>query len=277
MFDDDDDSVKGGLWGPGAAGFLAETASVIRFFSRLPVPRIGPGDDPLAVPDFSRSARVVPVAGAILALPSALCLLFLSLTFVPPLAQAVVAVIVLICITGALHEDGLADVADGFFGASTPERRLEIMKDSRTGAFGAIALTMGLLLKVVLLGALIERYGATGGVLGLIASEATSRTAMAWLWQALPAARPGGLGALCGTPEAGAVRVAALLAAIICLPLLLLMPFAAIVVALMLLVLTTVFAIRLAAAKIGGQTGDVLGATQQLTAVAFLLGLTSVA
>lgn len=277
MFGNDEGDGGGRVAASWLHAVFAETASVVRFFSRLPLPRLGPSDDPLAVPDFSRAARVVPIAGAAVALPSGLLVLLLSVSAVPPLAQAIVAVLVLVCVTGALHEDGLADTADGFFGGASPERRLEIMKDSRIGTFGAVALIAGLLLRAVLLGALIERFGAAAGAASLLAGEAASRTAMTWLWQALPPARPGGLGAICGTPKAGAVRVAAAIALAICIPLIFLLSPASVAFGLLLLALATLFMIRLASARIGGQTGDVLGATQQLASVAFLLGLTSVA
>ena len=135
---------------------IADLAACLRFFSRVPVPTTNRLDDPSQLPAFSRAAWLVPVAGALLALPPALLLVLLGLTDLPPLAASLLAVALAMMLIGALHEDGLADVADGFFGASRRERRLEIMKDSRIGAFGTLALIVVVGLRTVLLATLVE-------------------------------------------------------------------------------------------------------------------------
>jgi adenosylcobinamide-GDP ribazoletransferase len=119
------------------ATFAGDLAACIRFFSRLPLPRLGKWDDPAALPAFQRMARAAPLAGVLVALPAALVGLLLGFTALPHLAIGLLMTGALAAVTGGLHEDGLADVADGFFGGHTPERRLEIMKDSRIGSFGA--------------------------------------------------------------------------------------------------------------------------------------------
>lgn len=256
-----------------ALRLVADTAACLRFFSRLPVPRCGPLDDPAAAPDFRTIARALPLAGAVLALGPALLWLILQATALPPFVSAGLVVAAGIALTGALHEDGLGDVADGFFGAATPERRLEIMKDSRIGAFAAIALCLSLILKVSLLAALPERFGVAGSLLAFIGMEAVSRTLVLWQWTWLPSARPDGLAARFGVPTTESAITGAMIAALLVLPLLLGVAFFSTLLAVILAFATAHMTGRLAHAKIGGATGDVLGAVQQLAALAFLVGL----
>ncbi|MCP6406743.1 adenosylcobinamide-GDP ribazoletransferase, partial [Klebsiella pneumoniae] len=89
-----------------------------------------------------RNARAFPLAGGILGLLAGVALLIANAISLPPLAAALIAIGALAAMTGALHEDGLGDTADGFFGASTPDRRLDIMKDSRIGTFAALTLVI---------------------------------------------------------------------------------------------------------------------------------------
>ena len=175
---------------------------------------------------------------------------------------AVLVMAVQATLTGALHEDGLADCADGFWGGHTPERRLEIMKDSRIGSYGAVALMLALLARWSALAALMS-----AGAWGLaLAAMILSRTAMGLVMAGLPNARAGGLSAQHGAPSwaaAGAGVGFGLLLAML----------AAGSTALWLALAVALVAAALAGvarAKIGGQTGDVLGATQVLAEVAAL-------
>lgn len=251
---------------------LADLAACLRFFSRVPVPVVNRLDDPSQLPAFSRAAWLVPVAGALLALPPALMLALLGLTDLPPLATSLLAVVLAMMLTGALHEDGLADVADGFFGASRRERRLEIMKDSRIGAFGTLALLTGVGLRTVLLAALVERVGAVSAALLLILAETASRAAMVAVWTRLPPARPDGLAAASGQPSSRAAALALFLGLAAALFALALLPAAAVLAALALAATAAMGTALLARARIGGHTGDVLGATQQVALVALLVG-----
>ncbi|WP_106752299.1 adenosylcobinamide-GDP ribazoletransferase [Pannonibacter carbonis] len=258
---------------PALARLAADTAACLRFFTRLPVPSVGPLDDPAAAPDFRVIARAMPLAGAVLATGPALLWLVLQMTALPPMASAALVLASLIALTGALHEDGLGDIADGFFGGATRERRLEIMKDSRIGAFAAIALALSLILKVALLAALPERFGVVGSLLLLIGMEAVSRLLCLWQWAQLPSARPDGLAARFGIPGMDAVLNGLGLTALVLLPLVFVLPFLSLVCGLAAGALAAHAAGRLAWAKIGGFTGDVIGAVQQLSALAFLLGV----
>lgn len=255
------------------SGLIAETATCVRFFSRLPLPRISKDDDLTLIPDFSRIARAVPLAGAILGVLPATFLLFLAATELPGLVTASLVVIGQITLTGALHEDGLADVVDGFFGGATTERRLEIMKDSRTGAFGALALCLSVFLRIVLLAELLARFGPLSAAFILIGIEAGSRALMVWQWRVLPPARPEGLGSRFGVPGVKVANQAVLFGALCLLPVAAALPVPHVSLALGLSGVSAWATGRLAVLKIGGFTGDVLGTIQQISTVTFLLGL----
>lgn len=166
-------------------------------------------------------------------------------------------------LTGALHEDGLADTVDGFFGGHTPERRLAIMKDSHIGSFGALALMLGVLIRWSALAGLIG--GGHWGV--IIAAGALSRVPMAAIMAALPNARGAGLSHQVGRPSARAAMLAAGLAMALALAC---TEWVALAMGVAVAAAATGTA-ALAKAKIGGQTGDVLGAAQQTSEIAALL------
>lgn len=166
-------------------------------------------------------------------------------------------------VTGGLHEDGLADTADGLFGGWTRERRLEIMKDHAIGSYGTLALVFTALARWSALTALMA---AGHHWQALTAAAALSRAPMAVLMAALPNARGSGLSASTGTPSTiitfAAIGTATLIA---------LLTTGAATLALLPVTAATALAVALIArARIGGQTGDILGATQQLTETAAL-------
>ncbi|WP_150525083.1 adenosylcobinamide-GDP ribazoletransferase [Roseibium sediminis] len=256
-----------------ALKLLADAASCIRFFSRIPVSQVNRLDEPAALPDFTTQARAAPLAGAFVALPAAALGLALGYTAFPPLGIALLVVALLAIVTGALHEDGLADIADGFFGGHTPERRLDIMKDSRIGAFGTIALVLALGLKAVLIAELIIRFGPAVAMVTLLGLEAFSRALIVWQWNQLPPARPTGLAARFGTPNRTSVLIAFALAVLCMLPALIKLPPLALITGCGFGILSAQGIAQLARAKIGGATGDVLGAIQQIGVLACLFGM----
>ncbi|MGH6760161.1 MAG: adenosylcobinamide-GDP ribazoletransferase [Phyllobacterium sp.] len=250
---------------------LPTTMQALSFLSRLPVSNrwFGPGDHRVA-----DTARAFPLAGLVIALPACLILLIATALKLPALIAGLLSVAALIIVTGALHEDGLSDVADGFYGGSTHERRLDIMKDSRIGTFGALSLIFSVVLRAALLAAIIERTSPFYGVLTIFGTEAASRAAMVWFWQTAPNVRPGGTADQAGTPDEAACHWALGfgLASLFVTYLLtggifgFLMP-----------IILCAFAIAgfsvLCRDKIGGQTGDTLGAAQQIAALSLLAGL----
>jgi adenosylcobinamide-GDP ribazoletransferase len=182
---------------------------------------------------------------------------------VAPAAAAAVAIATQMFATGALHEDGLADSADGLWGGWTRARRLEIMKDSRIGTYGVLALVLVTLLRWIALAGLFAAGTPWGA---LIAAGALSRVPMTALMTALPNARGAGLSHSVGRPGKA---VAALSAAVgLACGLVALGPLA---FSAALWVGAGCLALGLVArAKIGGQTGDILGASQQISEVVVL-------
>jgi adenosylcobinamide-GDP ribazoletransferase len=201
-----------------------------------------------------------PIVGAVVGAMTGV-VLWAGLTVgLPPLAAAAVAVAAGLWFTGGLHEDGLADTIDGLSGGRTPERRLEIMRDSRVGSHGAAALCLALLGRVALMAAL----DPSTAVAGCAAAGAASRVAMVAALRWMPPARPGGLGAAAtGVPAWGPWL--ALLSAVATSVAIGATPFDVAVALLPALVLA-----RLALRRIGGQTGDILGAMQVTGEIAAL-------
>jgi adenosylcobinamide-GDP ribazoletransferase len=189
---------------------------------------------------------------------------FVTLALVlPGLLAAVLAVSAGAVLTGAFHEDGLGDVADAFAGAWSIERRLEILEDPRHGTFGVLAITAALVARV----AAISGLGTWEAVALLPAAHAISRVPAVVLMRRLTVARRDGLAAslargLTGAHEAVAVMVGSGLVA------LLIGAWALQVLVICAVVSGAMGA--LARRKIGGISGDVLGATQQLVEVAVL-------
>lgn len=184
----------------------------------------------------------------------------------PTPVAAMLSLGAMIAMTGALHEDGLADLADGFWGGFTPDRRLEIMRDSRIGTYGVIALTLSLLIRWSLIATAMILVDPLTLVIAATVSRAPMAVAMRWL----PPARTDGLSRGAGRPGAAGALIGVAIAAAFLIPAGLLGVVAALLVAGVTLGLGL-----LARRKIGGQTGDVLGAVQQLSEIAVLVALTS--
>lgn len=184
----------------------------------------------------------------------------------PAWGAAVLMLAVMALLTGAMHEDGLADLADGFWGGFTPTRRLEIMRDSQIGTYGVLALILMSIAKVSALAVLLGTAPSA-----IVAAAVLSRAVMPTLMYALPHARTNGLSHSVGRPQVATAGVGVAIAALITL-----ICVGASGITLIALALTIGIAVgAVAKRKIGGQTGDVLGATQQLSEVAVLLACTA--
>ncbi len=235
------------------------------FLTRVPLPFSGPVDTTL----FGRAMGWFPAIGAALGLGAGLAFGLLGGLGLPPLLAAAVTVAMLVAVTGGLHEDGLADTADGFGGGRNREHKLEIMRDSRLGSFGALALMLGIVLRIAALAAMPSTWAA---LKLLVVAGAVSRAAMVAVSHWLPPARPDGLSATLGGPARGYTLLALALASGVAF---LLLGVKALPV-LALAVGTTLATMRLAQLQIGGQTGDVLGAVQQtveIVVMVLLVGL----
>lgn len=254
---------------------VLDLARALRFFSRLPVPALPFERDPYDMPDFSRMTRMLPLAGALIALPGALVLLIALALGLPPLPATTLAVAITLIASGGLHEDGLADCCDALGARGDRERRLAIMKDSTIGSFGAAGLILALIMRVSLVAGIAELAGATAAAAAMIAMAGTSRWMSLWLMVRLPAARTSGASASAGRIRMRDFTVAGMIALVLCI--VVLIPtghglvatgFAAILTC-----ATVLFCEILARRLLGGQTGDVIGATQQLAEIAALTAL----
>jgi len=224
--------------------------------------------------DYRRAAQMFPVVGIVIGAVGGVVLVLGGATGLPPLVTAGLAVAVTVALTGALHEDGLADTADGFGGGGTTARKLEIMDDSRIGTFGAVAVVLSILLRVAALAALVP-IGGIRAAAALIAAEAVSRGGMVRIWHDLPPARPGGLADRAGPPDDRAAHVAVAVSALVVV--VLIIPTFGLWAAL--IGCAAIVGVGFGCAtlfinQIGGQTGDALGASQQCMAIGLLVAMT---
>lgn len=256
---------------------LTQICMGLRFYSRLPIPT-GPWErDPHGVPDFRRITPVVPIIGLLLGVLPAAVLLGADAVGLGPLLAAGLAVATATVTTGAFHEDGLADTADSF-GAHTTERRLEVMRDSRIGTFGAAALILGLLLRVGALAELIAHLDAAETAALLVAAAGASRAAPLLMMVLLPTARTDGASYSVGLPSRLGVGIAWVLAAATGLALAAATgaPLGATAAGLGAVAIMGLLAVPFAARHIGGYTGDIAGAAQQVSEIAMPLTVLAV-
>jgi adenosylcobinamide-GDP ribazoletransferase len=240
--------------------WLDDFKTAVAFLTRLPMPH-PQGAMP---PNFVRSHRMFPVVGALIGAAIGLFCLALRATGLPDLASAALALGAGMILTGALHEDGLADVADGFGGGRDTAAKLEIMRDSRLGTYGALILLVCFAAKLSALAALPDAQVVDG----LIAAHALARGALPAMSWYLPYARKDGLAANAGQPDAAVAKVAVVIALMVAL---LALAWTTMVWATLVTALSAVFMAWLAKRQIGGQTGDVLGAAEQVAEAAVLL------
>lgn len=238
--------------------------TAIGFLTRVPMGAIEdrPGLLASAVPWF-------PVVGAAIGLAQGLVFVGLA-SVVSPLVAAAVSVAVVLLITGAFHHDGLADMADAFGGGWNIEQRMEILKDSRLGTYGTAALATALIIEV----ATLASFEAWDGLVALVAVHAISRAASVVVMATTRAAGDG-IGAAyaadVGVRQAAVALVAAAAATALAvtatphwwLPLIMVAIAAA----------ASAAVVALSYRKIGGITGDVLGAVQVLAMLSALVTL----
>lgn len=251
--------------------FVADLARSVGFLSRLPVhARFFEGHDGT----ISRAVRAFPLAGVVISLPAACILWALLALDAEPFLAAIVSLGALTITAGALHEDGLADAADGLGGGLDKNHALDIMKDSRIGSYGVVALILSFGIRAGALMQMGEDLTPLGAALCLAATAAASRGLMVWHWSVLPPARTNGTAAGAGRPQHEARNTAIGLAAL--LSFVLLLPVyrpGSVLFALAFAVLAAFAFTRFVDKKLGGHTGDTIGATQQITAMAMFVAL----
>jgi adenosylcobinamide-GDP ribazoletransferase len=242
-------------------GVAADLKIGMLFATRFPLPHAAP----IGGADIARASWTLPAIGALIGLLGAAVYWIAVRLNLPPLLGATLAVAATLAATGCLHEDGLADTFDGFGGGGSRERKLEIMRDSRIGTYGACALALSLLLRV---GALASLADPGPVALALIAAHAGARAMLPLFLALVPPARPDGLAADAGRPSPARVVVAALLGIVLLLASL---GGAGSLRALVGLLLALGVMRTLCLRQIGGQTGDTAGALEQIGEIAVLL------
>ena len=238
--------------------------AAVMFLTRLPVGRF----HVFREEEVASSTIYFPIVGALIGLAGGLALL--TSAALPAFVAVLISMLVTVCLTGGLHEDGLADSADGLIGGQDPQRRLEIMKDSRIGAYGALALWFSLTAKLILVQSLLAVSLVTA-ISASVTAHCLGRTAAVALLTCLPYAR---IEYSKSSNFGNKVTFRQLTLVLIF----------AIVLSLLLLRLQGVFCLTAALAvtfvcglyfkdKIGGITGDCLGAANQLVELSAYLSL----
>jgi adenosylcobinamide-GDP ribazoletransferase len=242
---------------------LGKLAHALGFFTRLTLP------DPVwrhAAPwRLDQCARWFPACGLLIGIVPALVWL-VATQWLPPVLAAGLAVAAAIVLTGALHEDGLGDTADGLFGAHSRERALEIMRDSAIGTYGAAALIFSIGLRWAALASLAPSAGAAALVIAHIAARGSIAVAL----NLSPYARKNGTGALVSHGISGAelartLAIAGLLA-------LLFGSWAGLLAAIAGVAAAALLHMRISK-RLGGYTGDTLGAMEQVCEIVILVVL----
>ena len=237
---------------------LHDIAAAFSLLTRLPVPV----DHTRAGERAAAAVWAWPLVGAMVGLLGGVFGAAALWLGAPAGIAAAVVIAVMMLATGGLHEDGIADCADGLGAGSDRARRLEIMQDSHIGAFGVAALAV----------VLIARWSGSeglldgGSLLGFAAAGTASRLPMVLALHLMPTARDTGMSASVGRPDRKPVSIAVGLSLIICILTFGLTGVWVLVVA----ILTALPLFLLAQRLIGGQTGDILGGSQQLAEIAAL-------
>lgn len=238
-----------------------ELKASLVFSTRLPLVRA----TPIAGGALAKAAWAFPIAGLVVGCIGVAAYALAHRMGLSAWPAAALSVVATLLATGALHEDGLADTIDGFGGGKTREQKLDIMRDSHIGAYGVCALILTLLLRVSALASITATVPVGWA---LLAAHGGGRAAMIMLMFLLPPARTDGLSFDAGRPPGGSVAAAGALGFLIlaiCLG-----PWRGIAALVLLLIVVAVMT-WLGSEQIEGQTGDVLGAVEQIGEVLILL------
>lgn len=248
-------------------GWLRDARIALCFLTRLPVAwPVDGGSVPLAT-----ASRAFPLAGLVVGGLSAMLWLMLSEIGMPAWPAALLTVGAGILMTGALHEDVLADVADGAGAGGDLARRLEIMRDSRIGTFGVVAVILSIGLRTAALTAFADPAMVAAA---LVAAHAGGRAFLPMVMALVDHARRDGLSVTAGRPSRRTGWIALGIGGGLVLA------FAGLdagLAAFAVAALVVAGGARWAQARLGGQTGDVLGALEQLAEISILLTLTTLA
>ncbi|MGY3081066.1 adenosylcobinamide-GDP ribazoletransferase [Bradyrhizobium sp. LM6.10] len=240
---------------------IADLRIAASFVTILPAASSKPAGDGA----IARATWALPVAGLAVGLTGGLVYAIASRFGLTPNLAALLALATTALVTGALHEDGLADTADGLGGGRTRERKLEIMRDSRIGTYGVCALILSFGLRWSALAAIANPWAV---MLALCAAHIAARAGVPAFMSLVAPARTDGLSASAGSPPGRSIAIAI---AVGTLALALTLGPGKALVSLILLSLAGLMLARLAIRQIGGQTGDILGAFEQTGEILILL------
>jgi len=248
--------------GASISGLSTDLKTGLAFLTRLPF--LG-SEATWTGSDIARASWTFPIVGAGIGALGALIYWLAHGLGLHAFVCGVLAVAATLLVTGCLHEDGLADTADGFGGGTSPARKLEIMRDSQLGTYGAAALTLSLMLRVGAIASLAEPALVAPA---LIAAHAGARAVMPVFMRRVPRARQDGLSADAGEPPQQSSVLAVAIGVVVVL---LCLGFGATLVTVLLLAVAIGLLAWLSIGQIGGQTGDVLGAVEQVSEIVILL------
>lgn len=246
-------------------GPVRDTLMALRFFSRLPT--AGGAHE---LPDLNRMAWALPFANLVIGAGPALVLAGLIWAGAPVLFASTLACLAFALVTGAMSEDALADAADGLGGGTTPAKRLAILKDSRHGTYGVLAIVFPVLLRVAAL-ASIAAVSVPAAALCWLAATGLARSAALYPAMALPPARSDGTAASAAALRRGGLIGGCAFSAVFLV--LLAGPFVGLTGIALALLVTPPIALgwtALCRRLVGGVTGDLIGALQALTEIALL-------
>src|SRR3954469_11289714 len=240
---------------------IADLRIAASFVTILPVASSEPAGDGA----IARATWALPVAGLVVGLTGALVYAIASRFGLTSSLAALLALTATALVTGALHEDGLADTADGLGGGRTRERKLEIMRDSRIGTYGVCALILSFGLRWSALAVIANPWMVA---LALCAAHIAARAGLPAFMSQVAPARLDGLSASAGSPPGRSIAIAF---AVGILALVLALGAGPALWSLILRSRAVLMLARLAIHQIGGQTGDILGACEQTGEILILL------
>lgn len=253
---------------PSASTLLNDVLIATALLTRLPVPHANFDSETRPA---ARAAWAYPLVGILVGGIAVLVGWLATILLIQPEIVAILMVITLTVCTGAMHEDGLADCADGIWGGWDKARRLEIMKDSAIGTYGVMALLFTFAIRLLAVLALIQIVALPLWI--IVIPAIMSRAAMVAVMEILPNARDTGLSAQTGRPGKPAMWVALGIGAIAVLC----APISSPAILLLVTATTSAVLALIAKRKIGGQTGDVLGACQVIVEIALLVSFSATA
>ena len=250
------------VWRP---WWVDDLLHALMFLTRLPVPAPVRGDRPLM-----HTGWAFPLVGLLVGAVGGGTLWLGAHAGIPLLASALIAIALTAFLTGALHEDGLADLADGFGGGGTKERKIEIMRDSRVGSYGVLALVIATGIKAACL-ANLAIAAPWLAAFGLMVAHVLGRTAILPIAYCLAPATATGLGSGAGRAKPVTTGLCLALGTLLAFSLL---PGTGFIAALAATALAGGATALLAKRQIGGYTGDVLGGSEQVVECFVLIALT---